>query len=243
LDFYKANPDFLQPSFRLNEVRAFVEAGLQDLSISRTSFQWGIPIPDDPTHVMYVWFDALTNYLTVLGFGTDDERRVERFWPSVTHLVGKEIVRQHALYWPAFLMSAGIKPPQRVIAHGWWLMGGAKMSKSIGNVARYQDYINVFGVDALRYFVMREMPLGEDANFSDEGILTRFNADLANDLGNVVSRTTTMIGRYCDGRVPASTPEGRGDLDEGLERQIDSTIDAVKAHFGTFQITVALQAT
>jgi methionyl-tRNA synthetase len=193
LDFYNANPEFLQPAFRFNEVRTFVEAGLQDLSISRTSFKWGIPVPDDPKHVMYVWFDALTNYLTALGFGTADESRVQKYWPVVTHLVGKEIVRQHALYWPAFLMSAGIQTPRRIIAHGWWLMGGAKMSKSIGNVARYQDYAAVFGVDALRYFVMREMTLGQDANFSDEAILTRYNADLANDLGNVVSRTTTMI--------------------------------------------------
>ncbi len=243
LDFYAANPDFLQPSFRLNEIRTFVEAGLQDLSISRTSFQWGIPVPGDPAHVMYVWFDALTNYLTALGFGTDDESRVHTFWPAVTHLVGKEIIRQHALYWPAFLMSAGMPPPQRIIAHGWWLMGGAKMSKSIGNVARYQDYVAAFGIDALRYFVMREMPLGQDANFSDEGILTRFNADLANDLGNVVSRTTTMIQRYCDGVIPASPQDARDDHDRELERKTEATIAAVKDSFGAFQITVALQTT
>src|SRR6185503_15580756 len=170
---------------------------------------------------MYVWFDALTNYLTALGFGEDASPRVERFWPGVIHLVGKEIVRQHALYWPAFLMSAGLPPPRRVIAHGWWLMGGAKMSKSLGNVARYQDYVRVFGLDALRYFVMREMPLGQDANFSDEGVLTRFNADLANDLGNLVSRATTMIQRYCDGVVPASPPESRDDLDTELMARAD----------------------
>jgi methionyl-tRNA synthetase len=252
LDFYAKNPDFLQPAFRLNEIRTFIEAGLQDLSVSRTSFQWGIPVPDDPKHVMYVWFDALTNYLTALGFGAGGQSgalpditgpRVERYWPVVTHLVGKEIIRQHALYWPAFLMSAGMTPPRRIIAHGWWLMGGAKMSKSIGNVARYQDYVAVFGVDALRYFVMREMPLGQDANFSDEGILARFNADLANDLGNVVSRTTTMIQRYCEGVVPASPRESRDDLDRSLEKSIDAAIDAVKTNFGVFQITLALQAT
>jgi methionyl-tRNA synthetase len=243
LDFYTAHPDFLQPAFRLNEVRAFVEAGLQDLSISRTSFRWGIPVPDDPAHVMYVWFDALTNYLTVLGFGTDDESRVERFWPTVTHLVGKEIVRQHAVYWPAFLMSAGLSPPERIVAHGWWLMSGAKMSKSAGNVARYQEYARVFGVDALRYFVMREMPLGSDASFSDEGILTRYNADLANDLGNLVSRTATMIQRYCDGTVPGSPPAGRDGTDAALESTADRTIAQVRASFGTFQITTALQST
>jgi len=243
LDFYAANPGFLQPAFRLNEVRTFVEAGLQDLSISRTSFSWGIPVPDDPKHVMYVWFDALTNYLTVLGFGSGDENRVQKYWPTVTHLVGKEIVRQHALYWPAFLMSAGLPPPRRIVAHGWWLMGGAKMSKSVGNVARYQDYVSVFGVDALRYFVMREMPLGADANFSDEGMLTRFNADLANDLGNLVSRATTMIQRYCDGVVPDS-PAGRRDaLDTDLDARIDAAIHAVVRQFDAFQITGALQDT
>jgi methionyl-tRNA synthetase len=240
LDFYDANPEFLQPAFRLNEVRTFVEAGLQDLSISRTSFQWGIPVQDDPKHVMYVWFDALTNYLTVLGFGTGDESRVQKYWPVVTHLVGKEIVRQHALYWPAFLMSAGIQTPKRIIAHGWWLMGGAKMSKSIGNVARYQDYAGVFGVDALRYFVMREMTLGQDANFSDEAILTRYNADLANDLGNVVSRTATMIVRYCDGIVP--TPAEGNDLDRALEADIQRTIEAARSGFARFELSVALQA-
>jgi methionyl-tRNA synthetase len=243
LDFYAANPDFLQPAFRLNEVRTFVEAGLQDLSISRTSFSWGIPVPDDPKHVMYVWFDALTNYLTVLGFGSGDDSRVQRFWPDVTHFVGKEIVRQHALYWPAFLMSAGLTPPRRIIAHGWWLMGGAKMSKSVGNVARYQDYVSIFGLDALRYFVMREMPLGADANFSDEGMLTRFNADLANDLGNLVSRATTMIQRYCEGVVPASSPERRDALDADLAARIDATIDTAVRQFGSFQITGALQDT
>jgi methionyl-tRNA synthetase len=243
LDFYAANPGCLQPAFRLNEVRTFVEAGLQDLSISRTSFQWGIPVPDDPKHVMYVWFDALTNYLTVLGFGSGDDSRVDRFWPVVTHLVGKEIVRQHALYWPAFLMSAGLPPPRRIIAHGWWLMGGAKMSKSVGNIARYQDYINIFGVDALRYFVMREMPLGLDANFSDEGILTRFNADLANDLGNVVSRTTTMIQRYCDGIVPTPTKDlpGTEEVDRDLAAGHDAIITRVIKSYDEVEISHALR--
>ena len=246
LDFYAANRAFVQPDFRFNEVRAFVEAGLQDLSISRTSFQWGIPVPGDPKHVMYVWFDALTNYLTALGLGSDDPestRRIDRFWPGAIHLIGKEILRQHALYWPAFLMAAGIKPPDRIVAHGWWLMGGAKMSKSLGNVARYQDYVDVFGVDALRYFVMREMALlGQDANFSDEAILARFNADLANDLGNLVSRTTTMIHRYSGGIVP-ELPNSREDLDAQLEQTLRDTIGGVVGGFETFQISAALQGT
>ena len=245
LDFYAANPDFLQPAFRLNEIRNFVEGGLQDLSISRTSFQWGIPVPDEPKHVMYVWFDALTKYLTALGFGSGDpdaDARVARFWPGVTHLVGKEIIRQHALYWPAFLMSAGLKPPKRIIAHGWWLMAGAKMSKSVGNVARYQDYVEVFGVDALRYFVMREMSLGLDADFSDAAILTRYNSDLANDLGNVVSRTTTMIQRYCDGAIPAP-PSELPEADAELAKSADAIITRVAKSFQTADLSVALKDT
>jgi len=243
LDWYRDHPDFLQPAFRLNEVRTFVEAGLQDLSVSRTSFRWGVPVPDDPAHVMYVWFDALTNYLTALGFGSEDpeaEARIARFWPTVTHFIGKEIVRQHAVYWPAFLMSAGLTPPRRIIAHGLWLMGGAKMSKSLGNVARYQDYVEAFGLDALRYFVMREMPLGQDASFSDDGMLGRYNADLANDLGNLASRAVTMIHRYRGGTVPAV--EGAGEaLDADLREAGGATIEAVQSAFQAMQVNVALQ--
>jgi methionyl-tRNA synthetase len=246
LDWYRDHPDFVQPEFRLNEVKAFVEAGLQDLSISRTSFTWGIPVPGDPKHVMYVWFDALTNYLTALGFGSgtpEAEERIAKFWPTVTHFVGKEIVRQHALYWPAFLMSAGITPPRRIIAHGFWMMGGAKMSKSLGNVARYQDYQQVFGLDGLRYFALREMPLGQDANFSDEAILTRFNADLANDLGNLVSRATTMVHRYRDGVIPDAPAERAQALDRDLESAVTAAIDAVKTNFRAYQVSQGLQDT
>jgi methionyl-tRNA synthetase len=246
LDWYRDHPDFVQPEFRLNEVRTFVEAGLQDLSISRTSFTWGIPGPGEPKHVRYVWFDALTNYLTALGFGSgspEAEARIAKFWPTVTHFVGKEIVRQHALYWPAFLMSAGITPPRRIIAHGFWMMGGAKMSKSLGNVARYQEYQQVFGLDGLRYFALREMPLGQDANFSDEAILTRFNADLANDLGNLVSRATTMVHRYRDGVIPEAPPERAQQLDRDLEAAVATAIDAVKANFNAYQVSLALQDT
>jgi methionyl-tRNA synthetase len=246
LDWYRDHPDFVQPEFRLNEVRTFVEAGLQDLSISRTSFTWGIPVPGDPKHVMYVWFDALTNYLTALGFGSgtpEADTRIATFWPTVTHFVGKEIVRQHALYWPAFLMSAGITPPRRIIAHGFWMMGGAKMSKSLGNVAKYQDYKDVFGLDGLRYFALREMPLGQDANFSDEAILTRFNADLANDLGNLVSRATTMVHRYRDGVIPEAPAERAQPLDRDLETAVTTAIGAVKADFQAHQVSLALQDT
>jgi len=193
-----------------------------------------------------VWFDALTNYLTALGFGSGDaaaEDRLARLWPTVTHFIGKEIVRQHALYWPAFLMSAGLPVPRRIIAHGFWMMGGAKMSKSLGNVARYQDYVDVFGLDGLRYFVMREMPLGQDANFSDEAILTRFNADLANDLGNLVSRATTMVHRYREGRVPASPAADRDPLDRDLVAAAETAIESVKSGFRAVQVSQALQDT
>ncbi len=169
------------------------------------------------------------------------EARIAKYWPTVTHFVGKEIVRQHALYWPAFLMSAGITPPRRIIAHGFWMMGGAKMSKSLGNVAKYQDYKQVFGLDGLRYFAMREMPLGQDANFSDEAILTRFNADLANDLGNLVSRATTMVHRYRDGMIPEAPPERAQPLDRDLETAVTTAIDAVKANFQAYQVSQALQ--
>ena len=241
LDLYRSRPDFLQPEIRMNEIRSFVEGGLEDLSISRASFQWGVPVPGDPAHVMYVWFDALTNYLTALGFGSDDASRMDRYWPTATHLMGKEIIRQHALYWPAFLMSAGLPLPKRIVAHGHWMMAGAKMSKSIGNVARYQDYTAVFGVDALRYFVMREMPLGQDANFGDEGVLNRYNADLANDLGNLVSRAMTMVHRYCDGVVPEARLVDRQKPEVALQDAIDQTVREATHDFERYQISLALQ--
>lgn len=222
LEHYREHPEFVSPEVRRNEMTAFISAGLRDLSVSRTSFTWGIPVPDDPAHVMYVWFDALTNYLTAVGF-PDDEKRLARYWPADVHLMGKEIVRQHTVYWPAFLMSAGLPVPKRVIGHGWWVMNEAKMSKSLGNVVRPQGYVEKFGVDALRYFVMREMVLGQDANFSDEAFLTRFNADLANDLGNVVSRVTTMIRQYCGGIVPSRQVSIETALDEHL-RESASTL-------------------
>jgi methionyl-tRNA synthetase len=220
LEHYTSNPEFITPEIRRNEMTAFVSAGLRDLSVSRTSFTWGIPVPDDPAHVMYVWFDALTNYLTAVGF-PDDEARVNRYWPADVHLMGKEIVRQHTVYWPAFLMAAGLPLPRRVIGHGWWLMNEAKMSKSLGNVVQPHGYVERFGVDALRYFVMREMVVGQDASFADDAFLTRYNSDLANDLGNVVSRVTTMIQRYCAGVIPEpSDAVQHADLQNSVARAI-----------------------
>jgi methionyl-tRNA synthetase len=222
LEHYRAQPEFVTPEIRRNEMLAFISAGLRDLSVSRTSFKWGIPVPDDPAHVMYVWFDALTNYITAAGFPADPAR-FGHYWPADIHLMGKEIVRQHAVYWPAFLMAADLPLPRRVIGHGWWLMNEAKMSKSLGNVVRPQGYVERFGVDPLRYFVMREMVVGQDASFADETFLTRYNADLANDLGNVVSRVTTMIQRYCDGMVP----EARAGADVELTAAVSRTVREV----------------
>jgi methionyl-tRNA synthetase len=224
LDHYDAHPEFLTPEIRLNEIATFVRGGLKDLSVSRTSFKWGIPVPDDPAHVMYVWFDALTNYLTAAGY-PDDPVRLKRYWPADVHLMGKEIIRQHAVYWPAFLMAAGLELPRRIVGHGWWMMNDAKMSKSLGNVVRPESYTAMFGVDALRYFVLREATLGNDASFNDDAFLTRYNADLANDLGNLASRATTMIHRYCGGTVPASIAEWEDRPEEQrLGRRLDEVI-------------------
>jgi methionyl-tRNA synthetase len=241
LDHYRRNPEFVTPPGRRNEMMAFLEGGLEDLSVSRTSFKWGIPVPDDPAHVMYVWFDALTNYMTAAGFGSD-QRRFETLWPADVHLIGKEIVRQHAIYWPAFLMAADLPLPRQVISHGWWTMDGAKMSKSKGNVVRPQAYADRFGVDALRYFVFREMVFGQDASFGDEVFLNRYNADLANDLGNLVSRATTMIHRYCGGVTPgADAALAAREPEQVLGASVDALIGSVPAAVRTFQLSSALR--
>jgi methionyl-tRNA synthetase len=208
LEWYRSNLDCIRPRTRYNEVVSFVEGGLRDLSISRTSLKWGVPYPGDDKHLVYVWLDALTNYISALGFGSDDETIYEEVWPAAMHLVGKDILRFHCVYWPAFLMSAGIPLPKQIFGHGWWLRDEAKMSKSIGNVVRPDYLIERFGADALRYFLAREMAFGQDATFSDEAFLERFNADLANALGNTASRTLSMTGRYLDGRVPAASDDG-----------------------------------
>jgi methionyl-tRNA synthetase len=208
LRWYRENPECIRPRSRYNEVMSFVEGGLRDLSISRTSLKWGVPYPTDEDHVVYVWLDALTNYISALGFGADDEALYDEFWPASVHLVGKDILRFHCVYWPAFLMSAGLPLPKQVFGHGWWLRDEAKMSKSIGNVVRPDYLIERFGADSLRYFLAREMTFGQDASFSDEAFLERFNADLANALGNTASRSLSMTGRYLEGRVPAVSDDG-----------------------------------
>jgi len=208
LDYYRSNPGCIRPAAARNEVISFVESGLRDLSISRASLSWGVPFPDDPEHVVYVWLDALTNYISALGFGSDEHGPYDDFWPATIHLVGKDILRFHCVYWPAFLMSAGLEPPQCIFGHGWWTRDERKMSKSFGNVARPDHLVERFGADPLRYFLAREMTFGLDANYSDQAFVERYNTDLANNLGNAVSRVLNMAGRYLGGRVPPRSAEG-----------------------------------
>jgi methionyl-tRNA synthetase len=202
LDFYRANPSFVRPATRFNEVISFVQSGLKDLSVSRTAISWGIPFPGDPDHVVYVWMDALTNYISALGFGSGDHARFDRYWPADIHLIGKDIIRFHAVYWPAFLMAAGLEPPKSVVGHGWWLRDNQKISKSTGNVVRPTNIIDQFGADPFRYFVLRDMVFGQDSNYSDESFLSRYNSDLANDLGNTLSRAIKMSDSYFGGKTP-----------------------------------------
>lgn len=201
LKHYAENPGFIGPETRMNEIVAFVERGLEDLSISRTTFKWGVPVPGDPHHVMYVWVDALTNYLTGTGF-PDETSPLKRFWPADLHIIGKDIVRFHTVYWPAFLMSAGLPLPKRVFGHGFLFNRGEKMSKSVGNVIDPASLAAAYGVDQLRYFLLREVPFGQDGNYSHEAIVTRINADLANDLGNLAQRSLSMVAKNLGGVVP-----------------------------------------
>jgi methionyl-tRNA synthetase len=211
LALYEMHPDFIGPEERRNEVMSFVKGGLRDLSISRTTFDWGIPVPGDPKHVMYVWVDALTNYITGVGFPDDKGKAFTHYWPANLHVIGKDIVRFHAVYWPAFLISAGLPVPRRVFAHGFLFNRGEKMSKSVGNVVDPFAMIEHYGVDPVRYFFLREVPFGQDGNYSHEAIVQRINADLANDLGNLAQRSLSMIARNCDGRLPEPGPLSHDD--------------------------------
>lgn len=202
LQHYEDNPDFIGPAERRNEVISFVKSGLRDLSMSRTTFDWGIPVPNDPSHVMYVWVDALTNYITATGYLTDPEGPRAKFWPANIHMIGKDIIRFHAVYWPAFLMSAGLPLPKKVFAHGFLLNKGEKMSKSLGNVVDPVNLVAHFGLDPIRYFFLREVSFGQDGSYSEEGIATRINSDLANGIGNLASRSLSMIVKNCDGQIP-----------------------------------------
>jgi methionyl-tRNA synthetase len=210
LALYEAQPDFIGPSERRNEILSFVKGGLQDLSVSRTTFDWGIPVPDAPGHIMYVWVDALTNYLSATGW--PDVQPRNDFWPADLHVIGKDIVRFHAVYWPAFLMSAGLPLPKRIFGHGFLFNRGEKMSKSVGNVISPASLVETYGVDQVRYFFLREVPFGQDGNYSHEAIINRVNADLANDLGNLAQRSLSMIAKNCEGRVPEPGPFSAEDL-------------------------------
>jgi methionyl-tRNA synthetase len=225
LEFYDANPDAVAPRSRRNEVISFVRSGLRDLSISRTSFSWGIPVPGNPKHVIYVWLDALANYITAIGYPEISNAEFATFWPADIHVVGKDILRFHTVYWPAFLMAAGLEPPRRVFAHGWWTVEGQKMSKSLNNFIPPRQLVDTYGLDPVRYFLLRELPFGSDGDFSHRAVVGRLNGDLANDFGNLAQRVLVMINRNCAGCVPEpgqfSETDGRL-LDAG--RKLLSTV-------------------
>ena len=238
LDHYAAHPDFIQPESRRNEVVRFVEGGLKDLSISRTSFDWGVPVPGSDNHVMYVWLDALTNYITGLGY-PDQTELWQRYWPADVHLIGKDVVRFHAVYWPAFLMSAGIELPKTVYGHGFLLSRGEKMSKSVGNVVDPLELSEVFGVDALRYFLMREVTFGQDGSYSAEAIVNRVNAELANSFGNLAQRTLSMIFKNLGGILPGA---GEAPEDEELLTKVEAACSELTQRFGQYGFSAGLEA-
>ena len=239
LEHYRDHPGFIRPESRRNEVLRFVEGGLSDLSVSRTSFDWGVKVPNGGDHVMYVWLDALTNYLTGLGW-PDDGGRFERFWPADLHVIGKDVVRFHAVYWPAFLMSAGLPPPRMVFGHGWLLSRGEKMSKSRGNVVSPDELVAAFGVDALRYFLLREVTFGQDGSYGAVAIVNRVNADLANSFGNLAQRTLSFIARNCDGILP--TGGKRDPADDALLTLVNEvTRRDFPAHFEGLRLSQGIE--
>ena len=246
LQLYRDQPDFIRPETRRNEVMSFVRSGLRDLSVTRSTFRWGVPVPDDPGHVIYVWLDALSNYCTAIGFGSPDaadQQRFQRYWPADVHMIGKEIVRFHCVYWPAFLMAAGLPLPKTIVAHGWLLFEQDKMSKSRGNVVRAETIVEAMSRDALRYFLLREIVFGQDGSFSFDALVQRYNADLANDLGNLASRTLTMIARYFGGQVPYPSPNAsRKPADDEIAEIARRTIGEFGAHFDEFQFSRALES-
>jgi methionyl-tRNA synthetase len=240
LDLYARHPDFVLPETRLNEVASFVRGGLQDLSISRTTFDWGIRVPGNLKHIMYVWVDALTNYITAVGFPDTDSDKFRRYWPADLHVIGKDIVRFHAVYWPAFLMSAGIDVPRRVFSHGFLFNRGEKMSKSVGNVIDPFALADAYGVDPLRYFFLREVPFGQDGNYSHEAIVARINADLSNDLGNLAQRSLSMIGKQCGGVLPK--PAALSASDQAILSAADGMIGKAREAMKTQQLHQVLNA-
>jgi methionyl-tRNA synthetase len=246
LRHYEQNQHFIRPESRRNEVMSFVRSGLRDLSISRSTFKWGVPVPDDPGHVIYVWLDALSNYCTAIGFGSPEkagQQRFQRYWPADVHMIGKEIVRFHCVYWPAFLMAAGLDLPGSIIAHGWLLFEQSKMSKSRGNIVRAETIVDTLGADALRYFLLREVAFGQDGSFSFDALVQRYNSDLANDLGNLASRTLTMIGRYFRGEVPYPPRQATHTAaDDSIAATARQTIGEFNRLFDDYQFSRALEA-
>ncbi|MGE3877263.1 MAG: methionine--tRNA ligase [Parvibaculaceae bacterium] len=238
LKLYADQPDFIGPPERRNEVLSFVRGGLQDLSVSRTTFDWGIPVPGAPGHIMYVWVDALTNYLSATEWPVKSERN--KFWPADLHVIGKDIVRFHAIYWPAFLMSAGLPLPKRVFGHGFLFNRGEKMSKSVGNVISPAELVGEYGVDQVRYFFLREVPFGQDGNYSHEAIISRINADLANDLGNLAQRSLSMVAKNCEGRIPDCGP--LSEADQAILAATDALLEECRAHHEVQAINKALDA-
>jgi methionyl-tRNA synthetase len=234
LDLYKRVPDFVLPKERMNEVASFVRGGLQDLSLSRTTFDWGIKVPGNSKHIMYVWVDALTNYITAVGFPDTDSEIFRKYWPADLHVIGKDIVRFHAVYWPAFLMSAGVAVPRRIFSHGFLFNRGEKMSKSVGNVIDPFALADAYGVDPLRYFLLREVPFGQDGNYSHEGIVNRINADLANDLGNLAQRSLSMVARNLGGVLPQ--PGSFSANDQAILAAADAMIGNVRGAMATQQL-------
>ncbi|CAH2031517.1 methionine--tRNA ligase [Trichlorobacter ammonificans] len=235
----EANPEFIQPKSKRNEIIAFIREGLRDLSVSRTSFSWGIPVPGNERHVIYVWFDALTNYITALGY-PEQSGTFGRYWPVDVHLIGKDILRFHSVYWPTFLMAAGLPLPKKVYAHGWWTVEGQKMSKSLQNVVEPNMLIDKYGVDVVRYFLLREVPFGLDGDFSHASLVNRINSDLANDLGNLLSRSTAMLTKYFDGILQA--PGELAALDTALKAKAEAMAAAVDACMEDLAFSKALQA-
>ena len=240
LAHYAAHPDFVTPEKYLNEIVAFVKRGLSDLSISRATFDWGVPVPGDPKHVMYVWVDALTNYITATGFPDDGPKA--KFWPADAHVIGKDITRFHAIYWPAMLMSAGLPLPRQIVVHGFLFNRGEKMSKSVGNVVGPKEMVEAYGLDPVRYFFLREVPFGQDGSYSHEAIVARMNADLANDIGNLAQRSLTMIARNCGGRVPDWRGVQPGDDDLTMLARADALIGEARRHMKGFALHLAIGA-